>query len=158
MSGPEAIGSIISSRKVHGQKRGRHTLDLLVVNWTHLAGERMALHSRPTRLARGVLTVATDSPAWAAELSVESERLLRRIIAVAGQGAVKKIKVQSRGRRSDTPVERGSSAAAADEEQGRIEGKIGDDIMALEDTEMRLALTKLVRALKPEKQDKPADR
>jgi hypothetical protein len=55
-------------------------------------------------------------------------------------------------------VARGPSATAADEEQGRIEGKIGDDIMALEDTEMRLALTKLVRALKPEKQDKPADR
>jgi hypothetical protein len=83
---------------------------------------------------------------------------MRRIVAVAGQGAVKKIKVQSRGRRSDTLVARGPSATAADEEQGRIEGKIGDDIMALEDTEMRLALTKLVRALKPEKQDKPADR
>lgn len=157
MSNPESVGSIISAGSVRGKKRGRHSLELLVANWSHLAGERLALHSKPTRLARGVLTVAADSPAWAAELSVESERLLRRIVAIVGQGTVKKVKVQSRGKREKGA---GFEAPGAGErpEEARIEGKIGEDIMALEDTEMRLALAKLARAIKPGNQGKQADR
>lgn len=157
MSNPESVGSIISAGSVRGKKRGRHSLELLVANWSHLAGERLALHSKPTRLARGVLTVAADSPAWAAELSVESERLLRRIVAIVGQGTVKKVKVQSRGKREKGA---GLEAPGAGErpEEARIEGKIGEDIMALEDTEMRLALAKLARAIKPGNQGKQADR
>jgi len=157
LSNPESVGSIISAGSVRGKKRGRHSLELLVANWSHLAGERLALHSKPTRLARGVLTVAADSPAWAAELSVESERLLRRIVAIVGQGTVKKVKVQSRGKREKGA---GLEAPGAGErpEEARIEGKIGEDIMALEDTEMRLALAKLARAIKPGNQGKQADR
>jgi len=157
LSNPETVGSIISAGSVRGKKRGRHSLDLLVANWSHLAGERLALHSKPTRLARGVLTVAADSPAWAAELSVESGRLLRRIVAIVGQGTVKKVKVQSRGKREKGA---GLEAPGAGErpEEARIEGKIGEDIMALEDTEMRLALAKLARAIKPGNQGKQADR
>ncbi|HEY5527008.1 MAG TPA: DUF721 domain-containing protein [Candidatus Anoxymicrobiaceae bacterium] len=158
MSNPEKIGSIISQGSVRGHKRGRHSLDLLVVNWTHLAGERLALHSKPTRLARGVLTVATDSPAWAAELSVESERLLRRIVAIVGQGTVKKVKVQSRGKRAAGPEAAGARPGEREADEVQIEGKIGDDIMALKDSEMRLALAKLVRAIKLQDQGKQADR
>jgi hypothetical protein len=158
LSNPETVGSIISAGSVRGKKRGRHSLDLLVVNWSHLAGERLALHSKPTRLARGVLTVAADSPAWAAELSVESERLLRRIVAIVGQGAVKKVKVQSRGKRDRGAGLEAPGAGDSQEEEARIEGKIGEDIMALEDSEMRLALAKLARAIKPGNQGKQADR
>ena len=157
MSNPESVGSIISAGSVRGKKRGRHSLELLVANWSHLAGERLALHSKPTRLARGVLTVAADSPAWAAELSVESERLLRRIVAIVGQGTVKKVKVQSRGKR-EKGAGLGAPGAGECPEEARIEGKIGEDIMALEDTEMRLALAKLARAIKPGNQGKQADR
>ena len=153
----EKIGSIISRGRVPGPKKGRHSLDLLVVNWPHLAGERAAAHSRPTKLSRGILTVAADSPAWAAELSAETERLLRRSIAIVGAGTVKKIKVQSRSRGTEVPAEELPGAAAAVEGENELEGRIAEEIGALDDDEMKLALAKLVQAIRPVRHTKHND-
>ncbi|HEY5527081.1 MAG TPA: DUF721 domain-containing protein [Candidatus Anoxymicrobiaceae bacterium] len=149
MPEPESLGSIIARGKVPGPKKRKHRLELLAVNWEHIVGDRMAAHSAPTRLTRGTLTVAADSPAWAAELSMATQSLLVRIRAIMGDDIVKKVRVQSRAKGSAA-----EAAAARGEGTGRPEknveigGRIGDDLGALEDEEVRAALERLVRASK----------
>jgi predicted nucleic acid-binding Zn ribbon protein len=87
---PESLGSIISRGRVPGPTRKKQKLDLLAMNWGHIAGERMAAHSTPTRLIRGTLTVSADSPAWAAELSITTETLLRKIAGIMGEESVRR--------------------------------------------------------------------
>lgn len=150
MPEPESLGSIIARGKVPGPKKKKHRLDLLAVNWEHIVGERMAAHSAPTRLIRGTLTVAADSPAWAAELSMATQSLLVRIRAIMGDDIVKKVRVQSREKGSAAGD--GRVAPAMAEKEAEIGGRIGDDIGALEDEDIRVALERLVRASKSSKQ------
>jgi predicted nucleic acid-binding Zn ribbon protein len=155
LSEPESLGSIISRGRVRGQKKGKQKLELLAANWEHITGERMARHSEPRRLARGLLSIAADSPAWAAELSMATDRILKRIVLIIGDDSVKKVKVQSRERRSGAGGD-SNKARASKEDRGEVEleGKLGEEIMALGDEEMRSALARLVRASKASEQNK----
>lgn len=153
MAEPESLGSIIARGKVPGPKKKRHRLEILAVNWTHIVGERMAEHSAPTRLARGALTVAADSPAWAAELSMSTETLLRRIREIMGDEAVRKVRVQSRDKGGPEAM-LAPGAGLPDDAGGllEIDGETAEEIAALDDREMGLALARLVRASKTSKQ------
>ncbi|MHB8894955.1 MAG: DciA family protein [Candidatus Geothermincolia bacterium] len=153
MPEPEKLGSIIARGNVPGLKKKRQRLDLLKVNWEHVAGGRMSEHSAPTRLIRGTLTVAADGPAWAAELSMATEDLLRKIRNIMGDNGVKKIRVQSRGKSAPE----GAGGRHGEPERGKgedleIEGEIGEQIGAVPDEEMRRALARLVRSTKSGKQ------
>jgi hypothetical protein len=149
---PESLGSIISRGRVPGPTRKKQKLDLLAMNWGHIAGERMAAHSTPTRLIRGTLTVSADSPAWAAELSITTETLLRKIAGIMGEESVRKVRIQSRGkvRGSDEEASGGGSGEGPGGQP--VGGKLADDIEALEDEEMRKALGRLARASSSSKQ------
>jgi predicted nucleic acid-binding Zn ribbon protein len=46
-------------------------------HWAEVAGEAVAAHAWPTALRQGVLTVAADHHAWAAELRLLSSHILR---------------------------------------------------------------------------------
>jgi predicted nucleic acid-binding Zn ribbon protein len=46
-------------------------------HWVEVAGEAVAAHAWPTALRQGVLTVAADHHAWAAQLRLLSAHLLR---------------------------------------------------------------------------------
>lgn len=48
-------------------------------HWVEAAGEAVAAHVWPTALRNGVLTVAVDHHAWAAQLRLLSGHLLRRL-------------------------------------------------------------------------------
>jgi predicted nucleic acid-binding Zn ribbon protein len=50
-------------------------------NWVEVAGPQVAAHAQPTAFDRGVLTLATDHHAWAAELRLLSAELLKRLQA-----------------------------------------------------------------------------
>jgi hypothetical protein len=137
----------MSRGRVQGPKRKKHRLDLLVVNWSHIVGERLAAHSAPTRLIRGTLTVAADSPAWAAELSMATDSLLRKIGGLMGDQAVRRVRVQSRERAPEGDQENADAGAAGEgRESLEVSGKLSEDIGALEDEDMRKALARLVRA------------
>ncbi len=45
-------------------------------HWAEVAGEAVAQHAWPTGLRQGVLTVAVDHHAWAAQLRLLSSHLL----------------------------------------------------------------------------------
>jgi len=46
-------------------------------HWAEVAGEAVAAHAWPTAVRQGVLTIAVDHHAWAAELRLLSAHLLR---------------------------------------------------------------------------------
>jgi len=48
-------------------------------HWVKVAGEAVAAHAWPTALRQGVLTVAVDHHAWAAQLRLLSSHLLDRL-------------------------------------------------------------------------------
>lgn len=151
MADTESIGSIISRAKVPGAKKKRQALDLIVANWEHIAGARIAAHCEPSRLARGTLTVRADSPAWAAEASVQSAVLLRKIEAMLPGGVVGKVKVRA-GEAVPEPDEPGEAGVSAEEKPP--EGELAVEISSIEDEEMRRALARLARSSGVSKQTK----
>lgn len=147
MSDTESIGSIISRGRLPGPRKGKQRLDLLSVNWEHIVGDRIGLHSRPTKLTRGTLTIAADGPAWAAEVSMSTDKVLKRAEAVLGPEMVKKIRVRSSDEGSGerlTKAEKGPGKTGG--EADLPDGPLGEEIRALEDTEMSAALARMVRA------------
>ena len=71
-------------------------LTRLFKGWEELVGPAVATHSRPLSLARGVLVVAVDQPAWAAQLGWLEADLLRRFERSLGAKVVTSIVVRVR--------------------------------------------------------------
>lgn len=159
MPEPESLGSILSRERVPGPRKKKQRLDLLKVNWEHIAGKRLAEHSEPTRIARGTLTIAADGPAWAAEVSIATRQILARTREIAGDDVVGKLRVRSRG--TEEPSRQERWARTADEGQSAelspIEGRIGEEIASVEDEKTRNALARLVRASRPSKQTEQSE-
>ncbi len=159
MSDIESLGSILSKGKLPDFKKKKQKLALLTANWKYLVGERNAAHSVPTKLARGTLTISADSPAWASELSMTTESLLRRISGSTSEGLVTKVKIRARG---GAPVEGVASTERGAVKEVAVNRELDEktrrDINAIEDEEMRQALTRLARASKADEQNKQEDR
>ena len=70
----------------------------IVHGWADLVGPRIAAHCEPVSFADGVLTVQTDSTAWATELRNLSTQLLARLNAAVpsrpGAQTISKLAVQ----------------------------------------------------------------
>jgi len=153
LNDPESLGSIISRANVPGPKKKKQRLDLLAVNWEHIAGQRMAEHSIPTRLIRGTLTVAADSPSWAAELTMATENILTRIGAIMGDDGVRKVKVRSREKGAGIHVEaRAEGEKRGGGDGGELTEEISRQIGEVSGEELARALARLVRASKSSKQ------
>lgn len=159
MAEPESIKSIMARGRIPGPKRKKQRLELLSANWEYIAGERVAAHSRPSRIARGTLTVSADSPAWAAEVAMVTETLRSRAAGIMGEDTVKRIRVQSRcGSGGGTGEEDTPREEDAGPDAGEIEVKFAEKIGAFEDEGMRRALERLVRASKSSNRgDNPAE-
>jgi predicted nucleic acid-binding Zn ribbon protein len=71
--------------------------------WIDIAGEELARHVTPVRLAGGVLVVQAESPAWATQVQYLSGQLRDRANEVLGADEVRVVTVRSgeekRGRR-----------------------------------------------------------
>lgn len=148
MSKPESIGEIISRRKIGDLRKKKLRLELIKMNWSYIAGETLAERSAPTRLSRGTLTVAADGASWANELSVATRDILRRTERILGEGALRKVKVQSRGGLSPQLKEKERTHEETVEWEVELGDEVDEGIERLEDTEMREALTRLLKASK----------
>lgn len=65
--------------------------------WASIAGEELARHVVPVRLAGGVLVVRAESPAWATQVRYLAPQLLVRANEVLGDGEVRTVTVQAGG-------------------------------------------------------------
>ncbi len=61
--------------------------------WGEIAGEQLARHAEPVRLAGGVLVVRASSSAWAEQVRYLSSGLARRADEVLGSGSVRQVNV-----------------------------------------------------------------
>jgi predicted nucleic acid-binding Zn ribbon protein len=75
--------------------------------WESIVGREVAAHCTPETFADGLVTVRTDSTAWATQLRLLATTIVRRLNEELGQGTVLRIDVQGptapswrRGRRS----------------------------------------------------------
>jgi predicted nucleic acid-binding Zn ribbon protein len=73
-------------------------LDLRVrgvfARWSELVGQEVADHCRPEAFVDGVLTVRTDSTAWATQLKLLAPTVVRRLNDELGDGTVTVVQVQ----------------------------------------------------------------
>ena len=69
-------------------------LSAVFVDWDRAVGPSIAAHARPVGLTDGVLTVAVDDPAWAAQLRFLVNDLMAKIAEVAGPGVVGRVEVR----------------------------------------------------------------
>ena len=65
----------------------------LLGRWGLLVGSSVAAHSRPEAYADTVLTVRTDSTAWATQLRMMAPRLVARLNEQLGEGTVTRVTV-----------------------------------------------------------------
>ena len=63
--------------------------------WNEIAGEELARHVQPVRLAGGVLVVRAESPAWATQVTYLATQLRDRANEVLGDDEVRTVTVQS---------------------------------------------------------------
>ena len=68
-------------------------LSAVFANWEDLVGSEVAAHARPRSLRDGVLVVAADQPAWAAQLRFLTGNLLARIQTVAHGAEIGEIRI-----------------------------------------------------------------
>lgn len=146
MSEPERLSEIISRRRTAGAKKGKLSLESIKMGWGHIAGERLAEKSEPTRITRGTLTVAAEGSAWAAEVSMASKMILRNVETVLGGGAVKKLKVKAKGDRAHGKREEREGTVMRREAEVELSGELREEIGRLDDEEIREALTGLFKA------------
>lgn len=149
MSNPERLGEIISRRKSPARKGSAAKIDLLALNWTRVAGDRISGHTAPTRLARGVLTVSAEGQAWASEASTQTEAIRRRAESLLGGGTVRKVRVRAGAadwREADP--DQAVDAARASAEGIALDEEITDVLSEIPGDETRLALERLLKASK----------
>ena len=62
--------------------------------WAQIVGPDLAAHTRPDALADRELTVTADSTAWATQVRLLADQLVRRLNAELGDGSVQRVKVR----------------------------------------------------------------
>jgi predicted nucleic acid-binding Zn ribbon protein len=66
----------------------------VIGRWEAVVGAETAAHCTPESFADGVLTVRTDSTAWATQLRLLVPALLRRLAEEVGESTVQKVVVR----------------------------------------------------------------
>ncbi|HEX2043146.1 MAG TPA: DUF721 domain-containing protein [Acidimicrobiales bacterium] len=97
-SEPRPVGESLGRIARHLGAPTPAALTQLFDRWEELVGAAVGAHARPVSLARGVLVVAVDEPAWAAQLRWLESDLLRRFDLHLGAGVVRGITVRVRPR------------------------------------------------------------
>ena len=92
---PPALGDLVaaltSTRGWSKRLRGARIHN----RWIDIAGEELARHVTPVRLAGGVLVVQAESPAWATQVQYLAAQLRDRANEVLGADEVRVVTVRS---------------------------------------------------------------
>jgi predicted nucleic acid-binding Zn ribbon protein len=69
------------------------SVHVLLGRWPALVGPELAAHSRPESYTEAVLTVRTDSTAWASQVRLLAPNLVAKLNEQLGDGTVARVKV-----------------------------------------------------------------
>jgi predicted nucleic acid-binding Zn ribbon protein len=82
-AGPRPVASSLNDAVHLLGVEGAVELATVKRGWVVAVGEEVAAHCWPVSYRRGQLTVATNHPAWATELRIQSGQLLKGIRSIA---------------------------------------------------------------------------
>ncbi len=83
------LDDLVARRRWAGRVDGARIFDV----WEEVAGPEIAAHSRPVRLAGGVLVIAVDDPAWATQLQFLAPELQARANSHLGPDLVRQVRI-----------------------------------------------------------------
>lgn len=92
-SSPERLGAVLDRWLDHNAESKKITQYTIHDRWVELVGERLATHTSPRALRKGVLTVMVDNSAWLNELSFMRADLVRQINSGLGKRLVMGIRM-----------------------------------------------------------------
>jgi predicted nucleic acid-binding Zn ribbon protein len=75
----ESLHHVLGSFENQGGWQERQQFKRLLAYWPELVGPAVANQTKPVAIQRGVLKVATSSPAWAQNLIFERQRILEKL-------------------------------------------------------------------------------
>jgi predicted nucleic acid-binding Zn ribbon protein len=75
----KSLHHVLGSFENQGGWQERQQFKRLVAYWPELVGPAVAGQTKPVAIQRGVLKVATSSPAWAQNLIFERQRILEKL-------------------------------------------------------------------------------
>jgi len=75
----ESLHHVLGSFENRGGWQERQQFKRLLAYWPELVGPDVANQTKPVAIQRGVLKVATSSPAWAQNLIFERQRILEKL-------------------------------------------------------------------------------
>ena len=93
---PRPVGESLGRISRHLGAPPPAALTLVFDRWEELVGPTVAANARPVSLSRGVLVVAVEQSAWAAQLAWLEADLLRRFSERLGAGVVTAVSVRVR--------------------------------------------------------------
>jgi predicted nucleic acid-binding Zn ribbon protein len=105
--------------------------------WPQLAGRVVGAHSRAEAVRDGVLIVATDTPAWAQELTMRRADLLAKLEKALGPGVISEIHFRSGFRAKAGPPEAQEKRPIDVSLPVRREQEISEATARIEDPELR---------------------
>jgi predicted nucleic acid-binding Zn ribbon protein len=88
----EDIGSIIGSVVDKMELSRKLKVSNIFNHWEDIVGSGIAERSKPQKLVRKTLYVSVTTSTWASELSLMSEKLMKKINSFIGEDAVKSIR------------------------------------------------------------------
>ncbi len=91
---PQSVGSSIDRLVVERGWGVPVAVGGVIGRWDSVVGADTAAHCRPESFVDGVLTVRTDSTAWATQLRLLLPSLLRRLAEEVGESTVTKVVVR----------------------------------------------------------------
>jgi predicted nucleic acid-binding Zn ribbon protein len=90
---PQPFGAVLGQlMKARGWQRPAAEARLFG-DWVAVVGEEIASHCRPVKLENGELTIEAESTAWATQLRLLGNRLLRRVTGDVGGDLVKRLSI-----------------------------------------------------------------
>lgn len=91
---PQPVGAALERLSDEQGWTTEISVHLLLANWPSLVGEAIADHSHPEAYDDQIVTVRTDSTAWATQLRLMAPNVVARLNAELGQGTVTRIVVR----------------------------------------------------------------
>ena len=91
---PQRLGSAIDGLLADQGWQQRAAVGGAFGRWAQIVGDDLAAHARPESFADGELVIVADSTAWATQLRLLADQLVRRLNGELGDGTVRRVRVR----------------------------------------------------------------
>jgi len=94
---PQPLGAAMEQLSTDRGWQTNIAIGGVMSRWSEIVGADVAAHCTPDSYSEGVLTLRTDSTAWAAQVRILAPDLVRRLNEELGHGSVVRVDVRGPG-------------------------------------------------------------